>query len=297
MKIEFVRNFIKLIQYQSFSELAKDLNISQSTLSNQINQLEKEFGGIKLIDRTTRKFNVTPEGQIFLSFAKKIVELYDTCKHELSKYLENRTEEIIITASTYPGSQILPKFLASFKNDYPNVNFKIIINNSQKSIDLINKELADFAGVGSFMDYDKNSFEYIKIGEDQLVFISSPNHKLLKSGENLIEFKELVKCPYISREKGSGTRNIIQTQFPDYNQLNIKLEMNDNDSIISAVSESNYISVISENVAKKAQDAGLIKILNVKEYPIIAKRDIYFLKLKDKKLSDLKKEFWEHLKA
>lgn len=295
MKIEFVRNFIKLIQYQSFSELAKDLNISQSTLSNQINQLEKEFGGIKLIDRTTRKFNVTPEGQIFLSFAKKIVELYDTCKHELSKYLENRTEEIIITASTYPGSQILPKFLASFKNDYPNVNFKIIINNSQKSIDLINKELADFAGVGSFMDYDKNSFEYIKIGEDQLVFISSPNHKLLKSGENLIEFKELVKCPYISREKGSGTRNIIQTQFPDYNQLNIKLEMNDNDSIISAVSESNYISVISENVAKKAQDAGLIKILNVKEYPIIAKRDIYFLKLKDKKLSDLKKEFWEHL--
>lgn len=72
--------------------------------------------------------------------------------------------------------------------------------------------------------------------------------------------------------------------------------MNDNDSIISAVSESTYISILSELIAKKAEDAGLIKILNVKEYPVIAKRDVFFIKLKDKKLSNLKKKSWAYLK-
>ncbi|TFG11373.1 MAG: LysR family transcriptional regulator [Promethearchaeota archaeon] len=61
MNIELLRNFISLTKNQSFSGLAKDLSISQSTLSHQISQLEEELG-VTLIDRTTRKFNLTSEG-------------------------------------------------------------------------------------------------------------------------------------------------------------------------------------------------------------------------------------------
>ncbi|GAH85631.1 unnamed protein product, partial [marine sediment metagenome] len=77
--------------------------------------------------------------------------------------------------------------------------------------------------------------------------------------------------------------------------LDMKLEINDNDSIISAVSGSNYIAILSELIAKKAEDARLIKILDVLEYSVIAKRDIFMIKLKDKKLRNLKKKFWEYL--
>ncbi len=75
LNIEFLRNFIRLAEYKSFSELAKDLSISQSTLSHQISQLEKEFRNIKLIDRTTRSFVLTKEGEILLTYAKKILKL------------------------------------------------------------------------------------------------------------------------------------------------------------------------------------------------------------------------------
>ncbi|MFX1392045.1 MAG: LysR substrate-binding domain-containing protein [Promethearchaeota archaeon] len=297
MKIEVLRNFIKLIQYESFSDLAKDLSISQSTLSHQIWQLEQELGNINLIDRTTRKFKLTEQGQIFLDYAQKIINLYDSCIQELSKYSKKQIEDITITASTLPGSHILPKYIANFRNKHPNVNFKILINNSQKSINLLVKNISDFAGIGSFMDYNQDNFDLIKIGDENLVFICNPNHKLLEHGKDLIDFDALIKFPFIIREKGSGTRNIIEQHFLGYKKLNIILEMNDNDSIISAVSESDNISILSEIIAKKAENAELIKILKIKDYPIIAKRDIFFIKLKDKKIKGLKKRFWDYLKV
>jgi DNA-binding transcriptional LysR family regulator len=293
LNIEFLRNFIRLAEYKSFSELAKDLSVSQSTLSHQISQLEKEFNNIKLIDRTTRSFKLTKEGEILLTYAEKIIKLYDSCRDELLKFSKILTEDIFITASTLPGSHILPKFIMDFKNSYPDVNIKISINNSKESINILNKRMIDFAGIGSFMDYNRDLYEIIEVGEDRIVFICSPDHKLAKNDN--VKFTELLEYPFISRETGSGTRDVFEQQFPEYNKLNTKFEINDNDSIISAVSDSDHISILSEIIAKKAQDANLVKILKVKEYPIVAKRSIYFIKLKDKQLSTLKKKFWEYV--
>jgi DNA-binding transcriptional LysR family regulator len=299
MNIDFLRNFIKLYEYKNFSELAKALNISQSTLSHQISQIEKQLGEIKLINRTTRSFELTEEGNIFLDFTRKIIDLYDSCLHEIKLNYENKTEaaNINITASTLPGSHILPKFLANFKNENPNVNFKIGINNSLRSINNLIDEEADFAAIGSFMDKDQVDFDIIKIGEENLVFICSPNHALIKSGKKSFNSSELIKFPFISREKGSGTRDIIEQQFNQYKKLNISLEINDNDSIISAVSESNNIAIISEIIAKKAQDAGLIKILEIEDYSVIANRDIFLIKKKGRNLSNLKQKFWDYLQS
>lgn len=295
MNIENLRNFIKLAHYKSFSELAHDLPIAQSTLSHQISQLEKAFGVI-LINRSTKKFEITEAGTILLDYAQKIINQFDACVKDLLKYSDTKFEDIIISASTTPGSYILPRDIAAFRDKNPNVNFKVKINNSLKSIENIVKGLADFAGIGSFINYSKDNFDIIKIGKDQLKFICSPNHKLLENGKNIIKFTDLVKYPFVWREKGSGMRNAFEHQFPDYRKLNIKLEMNDNDSIISAVSESSYISIMSEMMAGNAEKAGLIKSLDIKGFTHIAKRELFFIKSKEKELSELKNSFWDYIK-
>jgi DNA-binding transcriptional LysR family regulator len=295
MNIQNLRNFIKLAHYKSFSELAHDLPIAQSTLSHQISQLEKAFGVI-LINRSTKKFEITEAGTILLDYAQKIINQFDACVKDLSKYSDIKFEDIIISASTTPGSYILPRDIAAFRDKVPNVNFKVKINNSLKSIENIVKGLADFAGIGSFINYSKDNFDIIKIGEDQLKFICSPNHKLLENGKNIIKFTDLVKYPFVWREKGSGMRNAFEHQFPDYKKLNIKLEMNDNDSIISAVSESSYFSIMSEMMAGNAEKAGLIKSLDIKGFTHIAKRELFFIKSKEKELSELKNSFWDYIK-
>jgi DNA-binding transcriptional LysR family regulator len=294
MNIEFLRNYIQLTQYKNFSKLANELAISQSTLSHQISQLEKDFGGVLLIDRTTKKFELTEAGRVLLDQAKKIIELYDSCKLEIAKFKDQLQEDIIISASTIPGSHILPRFIADFRNKNPNVNFKILINNSQKSIENLKKGMADFAGIGSFMSYNEKNFDYIELGEDEFKFICSPNHELLKKG-NTVNFEDLIKFPFVWREKGSGMRETFKQQFPQYKNLNVELEINDNDSIISTVSDSNYISIMSEMMTDKAESAGLIKSLKIKNYPVIAKRLLYFIKLKNTPLSQLKTKFWDNI--
>jgi DNA-binding transcriptional LysR family regulator len=286
MNIDNLRNFIKLTEYKSFSDLAKDLPISQSTLSHQISQIEKELD-LVLIERSTKKFEITEAGLVFLRYAKHIVSLYDRCLSELSKYSKQALEVIVISASTIPGSHILPKYIA---------NFKVLINNSQKSIENLNKKLADFAGIGSFINYDQKDYDIINIGKDELKFICSPHHEIIKkNNDGKVNFKEIFSYPFVWREKGSGMRDIFTSQFPDYKKLRIELEINDNDSIISAVSESNYISIMSGIMARKAENAGLIKILEIKGHPIIAKRPLYLVRRKEGESSELKTNFWNYI--
>ncbi|TFF63715.1 MAG: LysR family transcriptional regulator [Promethearchaeota archaeon] len=296
MNIEYLRNFINLAQYKSFSDLAKDISISQSTLSHRIDKVEEEIGNIKLINRTTKSFKLTKAGEILLKYAQKIVNLYDECRDEIKRLSKLQFEEIVVSASKLPGTQILPKFFTEFKDSNPQVNFEIVVSNSRSSIDLLKKGFADFSGIGSFMDYNKEEFESIVIGTDELFFVCSPNHEIIKEKGTEVTFDTLKEYPFIQREKGSGTRNVFQSEFPKYENLNLTLELNDNDSIITAVSESNFISVLSKEIAERAKEAKLIEILKLKEYPIIAKRKLYFIKLKEKKIMGLKRGFWEFLK-
>ena len=295
MKIEYMRNFVQLSNYKSFSGLAEDLSISQSTLSHRISQLEKELGGTELIHRTTKKFELTEQGKLFLKYASKIITIFEEYQKKAKNLVKQLKEKITISTSKLPGSHILPKYIAKFKAQYPQVSFKTMINNSQTSISFLMEKKADFAGIGSFMDYDRDLFDYITIGEDQMYFVCAPDHELVEEGSGTVSFEDLKKYPYISREKGSGTRNVFEKEFPKHTELNLKLEINDNDSIISAISESNYIAVLSEQIAKKAENASLIKIIRLKRFSHVATRNLYFLKLRENNLTGLKREFWNYL--
>lgn len=291
MKITYIRNFIKLTKTQSFSKLADSISISQSTLSHQIMQLEEEFE-VKLIDRSTRKFQLTKAGDIFLKYAIKIIELIDNCRTDLSKLSDTLLQDILISASSIPGSQILPKYFTRFKNQHPHVNFKVSINNSKESLKKLSKDLVTFIGIGSFLNYPKEKFDYITIGNDEIVIICAQNHEIFKENTNGLSFQNIKQYPWVNREKGSGTRSCFEDQFPKYSELDFKLEMNDNDSIISAVTDSKFFSYMSKFAAIKAENANLIRIIQLNDYPIIAEREIYLVKKKQKTLNEFEQEFW-----
>lgn len=293
IKIDLLRHYILLAEEKSFSSVAEKISLTQSALSQQITQLENYFN-CKVIDRSTRSFKLTKQGEILLKFAKEIVSTFEKCSYEISKLSQELIGVIKISASTIPGNHVLPQFIADFKNKNANVVFNIQIKNSKKSIEDVKNDLVDFAAIGSFMSEESSEFEYFSISSDSLVFISASNHELLKMKVNL-KFNDLLKYPFIARERGSGTRNFAELNLAEYDKLNQTLEMNSNESIISAVSKSNDLSLISETSAKKAEDAQIIKILNISDLKPLD-RKLYFVKKKKGELNKVAKEFWDFLK-
>ena len=294
VKIDLLRHFILLAEEKSFSRVAEKIKITQSALSQQITQLEIHFN-CKVIDRSTRSFKLTKQGEILLKHAKEIVSSFDETTREISNLSKELVGTIKISASTIPGNHILPKFIAAFKNKNENVIFNIQIKNSRESLADLKNELVDFASVGSFMKEDTTIFDYFPIYSERLVFICSPEHELVKTKKGNVEFKDMRKFPFIAREKGSGTREFAENNFSRYSELNNTLEMNSNESIISAVSNSSDISIISEMSAKKAVNANLLKILKVSDITPL-ERELYFVRKKGLELNKVANEFWSFLR-
>ena len=122
------------------------------------------------------------------------------------------------------------------------------------------------AAVGTLLLAPKDlEYEKLPIGEEKLVLIISPNHELAR--KEYLSIKEISSLPFVSREKGSGTRaeleRFLKESGVDSSQLNIRMELGSTESIITAVSEGIGVSIISERAAKKAEKAELIRILQL----------------------------------
>ncbi len=292
IRIEFLHNFFLLAKTKNFSKAAKKISVTQSALSQQIAQLEKFFN-CSLIERSTRDFKLTKQGELLVEYSKNIWTLLTEYQGIISRLDENYIEMIKISSSTIPGTHILPKYIANFKNNFNNVSFSMKIKNTEQSLlDLINGD-AHFAAIGSFMDQENEEFEYIDLYSEEIVFICANEHDLAKKSKQLT-FEDIKKYPFIDREKGSGTRDIIEKQFKKYSELNHKLKMSNNEAIISAVSESKSVSLISEISATKAENAKLITILYPKDISPI-KRKLYLVKKKGIELDDGAKRFMEYV--
>ncbi|MFW9988269.1 MAG: LysR substrate-binding domain-containing protein [Candidatus Odinarchaeota archaeon] len=293
IRIEFLYNFIILAKEKNFSNAAEEISLTQSALSQQVSQLEKFFD-CSLIERSTRDFKLTKQGELLVDYSKQIWSLLKEYQTSISKLNNNYVEIIRISSSTIPGTHILPKYIANFKNKYNNANFSMEIKNTEQSITDMMNEKVHFAAIGSFMKLDNNKFEFIELGFEELVFICAFNHELLKN-EHQLKLEDILTYPFIDREKGSGTRDVIEKNFKRYSELNHKIKMMNNEAIISAVSESESISLISEISATKAENAKLIKIIYLQDIPPI-QRKLYLIKKKDVKLETFAVKFFEFIK-
>ena len=207
---------------------------------------------------------------------------------------QNLAGTIRIVASTIPGEHIIPSLTAEFQKKYPNVKFKINAQDSLNSLNSLQANDADFAAVGTMQGFEEK-FDFLPIGEDQLVLLVPCNHQLTK--HKTVTLKTILPYPFINREETSGTRleieRFLEKNGLDYDQLKVALELGSTESVITAVSEGRGISIISSIAAAKAQAAGLIKIVEIDE----AKnpRKLYIARSK-RPLLKISEAFWEFCK-
>ena len=289
MRFDYLKTFLTVAKTRSFSYAAKELGLTQGAVSHQIAALEKYFDA-ELFKRADNGVEVTDAGAILAETAEKILKDVENAKAKLSSTKLELGGTIRIDASTIPGEHIIPSLVAEFQKKYPGVKFKIKAEDSINSLMDLQAGNADFAAVGT-MDKHNDKLEAIEIGEEDLVLIVPSSHEL--SAMKSVKPNEILKYPYINREETSGTRKEIERLLESVEvspaKLRTTLELASTEAVITAVSEGRGISVISSIASKRAQAAGLVKVLQLQG--VNSTRKLYMVRPK-RPLVKTSEAFW-----
>ena len=133
MNLDYLRTFLKVVQLGNFSEVAKELSISQPAVSFQIQRLERDLG-VRLLDRHMKKIAVTEAGKRLVKFAEKVEKERALLFSDIDQLRDEVTGDLIIAASTISGEFLLPSLLSEFKQRYPAIGVQVAISDSMNVI-------------------------------------------------------------------------------------------------------------------------------------------------------------------
>ncbi len=248
MELKQLESFVAVVVYRSFTEAAKQLYISQPTISTHIQALEKELKS-RLIIRTTKSIELTRRGAELYDCAVKMLDLRDTL---LQKWKSSDEKIVRLGVSTIPSAYILPEFLPEFCKEYPEIFFHSTQSDSKEVIEGVLEDRMDVGLVG--MECDDEHLACVPFYEDELVVITPVTEHFLELWKKETPIMELLKEPIILREKGSGTKKaadlFLEKEGVSKESLKVVAYMNDPEAIKNSVSAGLGISIVSKKAAE-----------------------------------------------
>lgn len=293
IRFDYLNTFLTVARTHSFSLAAKELKTSQGTVSHHVAALEEYFDA-ELFKRTASGVDVTEAGATVKEAAEEIIRRAHEAKAKISAAKHTLSGTIKIAASTIPEEHIIPGLIAEFQKSYPDIKFKITAQDSLTSLASLQANNVDLAAVGTIVGFEEK-FDFIQVGEEQLVLIVSCVHELGR--RKTVKLADVTKYPFIGREETSGTRREIEKLLAA-NKLSIEnlkstFDLGSTESVVTAVSEDIGVSIISSISAAKAQAAGLIKIVHIAEAKDA--RKLYIARQKKPLLKPVE-TFWDFCK-
>lgn len=228
----------------SFTKAAEALFMTQPAVTFQIKQLEEYFN-TRLFERGHGRISLTPAGSVVLEYAERILAL----SAELDTRLKELTGEVagllMIGASTTIAEFMLPRVLGEFKSQYPKVLPRLIVGNSET----VESRVAEHTLDVGFIESPSHLPAMISdlVCEDELQVVCAPSHPLARMKS--VSAKQLVQYPFISRESGSGTREVTDSYFQKAGvgpeSLNVVMELGSPEALKGLVSTGLGYAIMS----------------------------------------------------
>ena len=254
MELRQLKYFKAACELQNFSEAARLLHISQSTLSQQIKQLEDELD-VLLFDRIGKRVIPTEAGMAFLPYAHKAIQDAESGKQIIRdlKGIETGTLHI---GATYSLSPLLISALSTFTRAYPKIKLDITFATSEELMKQLEDNQLDF--VLSFKPHGMyDDFDTEPLFTSRLRFVVHQSHPL--SGLSSITLKRLSETPLILPEKGFATRKKIERLCKEYHlTLDIGIEINDVHTIIHALKDGQWATILTQAAIR--DEANIVQI-------------------------------------
>ena len=248
MEIQQLYYDMELCKQKNFTEAGYACNMTQGALSKQIRKLENELG-ITLIRRNTRKFELSKEGEIFLSYAKKMTGTYE----EMLKNVQ-KNQEIKIGCMPVLATYHFARLVADFRKEYPDI--KLVIDERIASEIQENSDRYDFLILRENMMEDQKKFRFSQLYDDKLCAVLYEKHPLY--GRDRLQLKELKDDVFIFPERGSGSYEVFYKSCETAGfEPKIAFECPQANTIMSFVSEGVGITITFSTVYREAKCAGV----------------------------------------
>lgn len=256
MDIHHLRVFVSVFKNRSFSRASEQLHLTQPTISDHIRSLEQDLR-CRLFDRLGRSIMPTKEAETLYIHAVDIIERAEAIRDILGQFRAEPSGELIIGASTIPGTYLLPATMAEFRKRFPSISFQIVIGDSRAIVDrLLSHELL-VGIVGTKLN--NNQLHYAPFYDDELIAVASRECSLKPT----IPLQEFVKSPLVMREEGSGTRKeierILEAKGYALSDLTISGIFGTTDSIKQAVKAGLGLSVLSRVAVRDELATGVLR--------------------------------------
>ena len=239
---------MELCKQKNFTEAGYACNMTQGALSKQIRKLENELG-ITLIRRNTRKFELSKEGEIFLSYAKKMTGTYE----EMLKNVQ-KNQEIQIGCMPVLAPYHFARLVADFRKEYPDI--KLVIDERIASEIQENSDRYDFLILRENMMEDQKKFRFSPLYDDKLCAVLYEKHPLY--GRDRLQLKELKDDVFIFPERGSGSYEVFYKSCEKAGfEPKIAFEFPQANTIMSFVSEGVGVTITFSTVYREAKCAGV----------------------------------------
>ena len=284
-KLDYYRVFYETARFNSFSTAAQHLYISQSAISQCIQQLESDLK-VQLFIRTKRGISLTNEGKILYLKVENAINSIEQGESQLERLRHLESGELRIAAGDTITTHFLLKYLEDFHATYPDIRIEMANSYSSQMLTLVKEGKADLAFVNMPMEDEELTFEECLEIND--VFVCGQDFENKES----YSWEEVAKLPLILIEKNASSRHFLENNFKERGiTLEPQIEVAVHDLLIRFASIHLGISCVIEQFSKEELENGIIKKIPLD--PPLPARSIACAYLKNAPLSYAAKPFLE----
>lgn len=270
-----IDTFLSLCETSSYTETAKVLNMTQPTVTQHIQYLEKHYQ-VRLVSKKGKQFKLTNEGKMLQKYAKRIKansERITPLLHRLQK-----GEEVLKFGATLTiGEYMMPPILLRLLEDKPETKISMFVENTQLLLEMLWKGEIDFALLEGH--FEQNEFDSQLLSNETYVGVCSPENPIAHESN---ELHDLLNQTLIIREVGSGTRDILEQSL--YNQnlsvddFNRTIEIGNMNAIKELCRHNKGITFMYQEAVKNEFESGHLTETPIKNFSISHPFSFVYLK-------------------
>jgi LysR family transcriptional regulator, transcriptional activator of the cysJI operon len=247
---------------RSFRRAAEQLYLTQPAVTQQIKALE-EMVGLPLFDRSGREVTLTAAGALLLKYTEQSGVLLEQAVVELASLKGQISGTLRIAASTTIAQYILPPLLGAFLRLHPAVRVELDSSNTESVADAIAAGRATL-GLVEGPPHANQVRSEIWI-DDELVLLVPPSHEWV--GQRSITLQQIAAAPLLMRERGSGTREVIEATLETAGlparDLRVAIELNSTEAILGCIESGIGVGFVSRSAVQRQLAMGTLSIVQV----------------------------------